>query len=248
MVGPYLDTSVDGFLLNYSPILFLMILVMIFSEVRTRNLGVNFESGFLLLTSLGLMAQLHNINSAYIFMLNPVFLACVLIYFQQEKPQMSNSKFFKPVITTLSMLIVVSLANGLFLSFKPIYSYETPILKGMASSDVVIRDEIDKKFMILSKSVTGRNLFMDCPYGLYSISEKGLIAADKWTWNEIPEEWRLASLHSARPGQFVLHCGGGENQTAQYAEWKSLGVIASVGESSNFQLYRILKKLPSNSP
>jgi len=248
MVGPYLNTSVDGLLLNYSSILFLMILSLIFFEVRTRNLGVNFESGFLLVTSLGLMAQLHNINSAYIYMLNPVFLACILIYFHQEKPRMLNSKFIKPVITTLSILVAFSLVNGLILASKPIYSYQTPVLKGMASNNIAVRDEIDKKFVILRNSVSGRNLFMDCPYGLYSVSETGLIAADKWTWNEIPEKWRLASLHTAKPGQFVLHCGGGENQTTQYAKWESLGVIVSVDEAQNFQLYKILKQIPSNVP
>ena len=248
MVGPYLDTSVDGLLLNYSSILFLTILALIFFEVRTRNLGVNFESGFLLLTSLGLMAQLHNINSAYIYMLNPVFLACILIYFHQERPRMLNSKFTKPVITTLSILVTVSLANGLYLTSKPIYSYQTPVLKGMASNDIAVRDEIDKKFLILKNSVTGQNLFMDCPNGLYSVSEEGLMNADKWTWNEIPEKWRLASLSTAKPGQFVLQCGGGTNHVAQYAAWKRLGVIASVDEAQNFHLYKILKKIPSNVP
>jgi hypothetical protein len=89
---------------------------------------------------------------------------------------------------------------------------------------------------------------MDCPYGLYSISETGLIAADKWTWNEIPEKWRLASLYTARPGQFVLHCGGGKNRDKQYADWERLGVIESVDEAQNFQLYKVLQKIPSNLP
>ena len=248
MVGPYLNTSIDGLLLNYSSILFLMILALIFFEVRTRNLGVNFESGFLLLTSLGLTAQLHNVNSAYIFMLNPVFLACVLIYFHQEKPQVLNSNFIKPVVTTMSILIALSLVNGLFLTSKTIYGYETPMLKGLASNDIGVRNEIDKKFMLLKNSVNGRNLFMDCPYGLYSVSETGLITADKWTWNEIPEKWRLDSLYKAKPGQFVLHCGGGENQTEQYERWEGSGVIMSVGRLQNFQLYKILQNIPSIVP
>jgi hypothetical protein len=89
---------------------------------------------------------------------------------------------------------------------------------------------------------------MDCPYGLYSVSETGLLSADKWTWNEIPEKWRLASLYKATPGQFVLHCGGGENQASQYAKWEGLGVIVSVGELQNFQLYKVLKNIPSIVP
>jgi hypothetical protein len=225
-----------------------MILALIFFEIRTRNLGVNFETGFLLLTSLGLTVQLHNVNSAYIFMLNPVFLACVLIYFRQEKPQVLNSNFIKPVITTMSILIALSLANGLFLTSKTIYSYETPMLKGLASNNMDVRNEIDKKFMLLRNSVNGRNLFMDCPYGLYSVSETGLITADKWTWNEIPEKWRLDSLDKAKPGQFVLHCGGGENQTEQYERWTDSRVIVSVGRLENFQLYKILQNIPSIVP
>ena len=248
MVGPYLYTSVDGLLLNYSSILFLMILILIFLEVHTRNMGVNFESGFLLLTSLGLMAQLHNINSAYIFMLNPVFLACILIYIHQEKPQVLTSKFIKPVTTTLSILIAISLANGLFLTSKPVYSYQSPVLKGMASSDSRVRDEIDEKFALLRGYVSGRNLFMDCPTGLYSVSDTGLINANKWTWNEIPEKWRLSSLYEAKPGQFILRCGGGEGRATQYTNWENLGVIASFGELQNFQLYKILNNIPSALP
>ncbi len=248
VVGPYLYTSVDGLFLNYSSILFLMIVLLIFYEVRTRNLGVNFESGFLLLTSLGLMAQLHNINAAYIFMLNPVFLACILIYFHQEKPQMLTSKFIKPVTTTLSILIALSLANGLFLSSKTTHGYQTPVLRGMASSDVEIRDEIDERFTLLKDFVSGRNLFMDCPYGLYSVSETGLITADKWTWNEIPEKWRVTSLDKATPGQFVLYCGGGETRAAQYAKWEDSGIIVLIGGLQDFELYQIERKIPSTFP
>lgn len=247
-VGPYLATSVDGLFLNYSSILFLMILALIFWEIRTRNLGVNFESGFLLLTSLGLTAQLHNINSAYIYMLNPVFLACILIYFLQEKPLVLNSNFIKPVMTTMSILIIISSVNGLFLTSKTIYGYQTPVLKGLASNDEAVRDGIDEKFTLLRDSVSGRNLFMDCPYGLYSVSDAGLITADKWTWNEIPEKWRLASLHKANPGQYVLYCGGGETRAAQYAKWEDSGIIVRTGELQDFKLYQIVKKIPSTFP
>ena len=243
MIGPYLAISVDSLFLNYSSVLFLLILTFIFWEIRTRNLGVNFESGFLLLTSLGLMTQLHNINASYIYMLNPVFLACILIYFHQEKPQVLNSIYIKPVITIMSILIVISLLNGLFLTSKTVYSYQTPMLKGLTSNDKAIRDEIDKKFMLLKNSVNGRNLFMDCPYGLYSVSDTGLITADKWTWNEIPEMWRLASLNKAKAGQFILRCGGGEDRATQYAKWEDSGVIASIGEVKDFQLYKILKNM-----
>jgi hypothetical protein len=244
-VGPYLATSVDGLFLNYSSIFFLMILALIFWEFRTRNLGVNFESGFLLLTSLGLTAQLHNINSAYIYMLNPVFLCCILIYFHQEKPQVLNSNITKPVITTMSILIFISSVNGLFLTSKTIYSYQTPLLNGLASNDKAVRDGIDEKFTLLRDSVSGRNLFMDCPYGLYSVSDAGLIAADKWTWNEIPEKWRLASLEKAKSGQYVLFCGGDETRAVQYAKWEDLGIIVRVGGLQDFNLYQILKKTPS---
>lgn len=240
-VGPYLFTSLDGLLLNYSSCLFLIILVLMFFEIRNHNLGVNFESGFLLVTSLGLMAQLHNVNSAYIFMLNPVFLACVLVYFRQEKPSMLNSNFTKPILTTLSLFILVSLVNGLFLNSKTTYSYQAPVLKGMLSDSAIVRDEIDRKFLLLKKSTKGRNVFMDCPFGLYSVSEEGLINADKWTWNEIPEKWRLASLSKAKAGQFFLRCGGGDIHASQYAHWESLGIIKNVGNLENFRLYKVLK-------
>ena len=247
MVGPYLFTSFDGLLLNYSSGLFLMILLLVLFEIRTRNLGVNFESGFLLVTSVGLMGQLHNINSAYIFMLNPVFLACVLVYFYQEKPLKLESNFTKSVLTTMSILILVSLVNGLILTSKVTYSYQTPILRGMASDNEMVRDEIDNRFKLLKNSVSGRNVFMDCPYGLYSISENGLIAADKWTWNEIPDTWRLTSLSKAKAGQFFLHCGGGDNQAMQYAQWEGLGIIESVEELDGFHLYKVLKDASSIS-
>lgn len=247
MVGPYLFTSFDGLLLNYSSALFFLILFLIFFEIRTRNLNVNFQSGFLLVTSLGLMAQLHNVNSAYIFMLNPVFLACILVYFHHEKSSVLIFNFTRPVVITMSVLILVSLINGLFLISKNTYSYQTPVLKAMKSDNVVVRDEIDGNFMLLKNSVSGRNLFMDCPYGLYAVSGAGLITADKWTWNEIPEKWRLTSLSKAKAGQFFLHCGGGEDQASQYAKWEGSGIIKSVGELQNFHLYKVLKDTSSIS-
>lgn len=240
-VGPYLFTSLDGLLLNYSSSLFLLILAIFFHKIRARNLGMNLESDFLVVTSLGLMAQLHNVNAAYIYMLNPIFLACVLIYFQQPQFSILKSKITRPILTTLCALILVSLANGLFLLTKATYSYQTPVLKGMKSESEVVRNEMDAKFLLLKNSISGRNLFMDCPYGLYSVSEFGLITADKWTWNEIPENWRLASLSKAKPGQFILHCGGGSNQTSQYAKWESSGMIERVDELPNFRLYKVLK-------
>jgi hypothetical protein len=245
MVGPYLFTSFDSLLLNYSSSLLLLILILLFFEIRTRNLLANSDTGFLLVTSLGLIAQLHNVNSAYIYMFNPVFLACILVYFHKEKPLALKSSLLKPLLTTMSILIVVSLVNGLFLISKTTYSFHTPILKGMMSNNVIVRDEIDKKFMLLRNSTDGQKVFMDCPYGLYAISEEGLIAADKWTWNEIPEKWRIASLSKAKAGQFFLHCGGGEKQAMQYAQWLGLGIIESAGALPNFRLYRVLKNTSS---
>jgi hypothetical protein len=113
----------------------------------------------------------------------------------------------------------------------------------MASDSEAVRDEIDRKFLLLKNSIEGRNVFMDCPYGLYSISENGLISANNWTWNEIPEKWRMASLSKARPGQFLLKCGGDTKRALQYAEWQGSGIIESVGELPNFYLYRVLKNI-----
>jgi len=245
MVGPYLFTSFDSVLFDFSSSLFLLILILVFFEVRTRNLGGNFEANFLLVTSLGCVAQLHNVNSAYIYMFNPIFLACVLIYSQQIKLSVIKSRLAKPLLTTLSFLIFFSLLNGLFLLSKANYSFQTPILKGMMSDNATVRDDIDRKFLLLKHYVNGRNVFMDCPYGLYSVSENGLISADKWTWNEIPEKWRVASLSKAKVGQFILHCAGDEKQAIQYAQWERLGIIKSAGELPNFHLYRVLRNTSS---
>jgi hypothetical protein len=241
IVGPYLFTSFDGLLLNYSSVLFLLILYLVVSEFRTRYLGINFESGFLLATSLGLVAQLHNINSAYIFMLNPVFLACVLLCFDQKKLSMLKKSFVRPILITMSVLVLVSLVNGLFLTTKTTYNYRAPVLKGMMSDNLQTRDEIDRKFILLQSVVSGQNVFFDCPYGLYTVSENGLINADKWTWSEIPEKWRYASLSKAKAGQYLLHCGGGNNRALQYENWESLGSIESVSQLVNFRLYKVLK-------
>jgi hypothetical protein len=241
LVGPYLFTSFDGILLNYSSGLLLLILFLVIFQIWTRNLVINSETGFLLVTSLGLVAQLHNVNSAYIYMFNPIFLACVLLYVHQEKLLVMKSNLPKSLLATMSILIVVSLINGLFLVSKTTYSYKSPILRGMLSGNLVVRDEIDRKYKLLNNSINGRNVFMDCPDGLYSVSENGLISADKWTWNEIPEKWRVASLSKAKVGQFILHCAGDEKQSIQYAQWEGLGIIKSAGELPNFHLYRVLK-------
>ena len=82
------------------------------------------------------------------------------------------------------------------------------------------------------------DLYFDCPYGIFSVSENGLYSADKWTWNEIPDKWLNDSIATAESGQFLLHCGGGPDDVKRYEESIFKGEIEKVDSLPNFDLYK----------
>jgi hypothetical protein len=116
-------------------------------------------------------------------------------------------------------------------------------LQGLNDTNLLERNRIDSNFKVLEMHVKDGQMFMDCQFGLYSISPTGLYVANKWTWNEIPQDWRMSSLREANPGNFLLWCGGDKNVQRQYLSWSKSSSISLIYENHNFSLYEINKPL-----
>ena len=235
-VGPYIQTAIDGFLLNYSSILIVCLIYITLVNFRFKHRPRIVPTDFLQITCIGLLTQLHNINAAYIFMFNPILLAwfmCWLSSYREEFPRLITT-----LRNTFISLVASSLLLGFSLEFKPAYSFRTPILVGMNDNSPKNRNLIDEKFNLLEEYVGVKQLYFDCPYGLFSVSVDGLYSADKWTWNEIPKKWVDQSLSEANPGQFLLHCGGGQDEKKRYFDWVTTGKINPVKSLSDFDLYQ----------
>ena len=235
MIGPYLQTAIDGFLLNYSSVLVLLISVKTLLNLRSNNSNL-FPVGFLQITCIGLLVQLHNVNAAYIYMFNPILIAWFMYWIYDYKDK------YPKLILGLRNSAIVLVASSLFISFplvfKTSYSFNSPALKGMSDYSLDHRNEIDSKFEILKRYVDVGQLYFDCPLGLFSVSEKGLYAADKWTWNEIPREWLQTSVGGASKGQFLLRCMGGQTGAIGYDELIKSGEIRLVSNVKDFILYQ----------
>ena len=235
-VGPYLYTAFDGFLFNYSSaVVATLVLVSLFS-IRSNRESFGFKTLFLQVTSVGLLAQLHNVNSAYIVMFSPIFVTWFMFWsneYRQKYPTILIA-----LRNSFISLVTVSLVIGSSLVFKPIYEYNSYILKGMAEFSLEKRNDIDAKFELLDRYVEVGELYFDCPYGLFSVSQSGLYIADKWTWNEIPKKWLQQSIQKSNSGDFLLRCNGGLDGVITYDELKKSGVIKIVESFSDFELYQ----------
>jgi hypothetical protein len=252
-VGPYIATAVQGLLLNYCSVLVLCLIIVAIGSClskfnllgRTNFPNSGITTNFLFVTSLGTLPQLHNINSAYIFMIIPVILVWFVSYISINAVFLSLNKrqLFASVYVTLSIFIGVSVFCSLNLANKPQYPYKSYILQGLNDTNRIERDKIDSNLRVLEMYVKNGQMFMDCQYGLYSVSPTGMYVANKWTWSEIPSAWRLNSLHDAKPGNFLLRCGGGNNTQTQYSNWSRSLTVSLIQENENFLLYRINKPL-----
>ena len=236
LLGPYLLTALDGYFLNFSSVLVLLLITFTLLSFRRVSKSYTLSTLFLQLTSIGLLAQLHNVNSAYIFMFNPILISWFMYWLHNHK--IRYSKFLISLKNTMISMVVFSLLLGLSLEFKPSYSFHSPILAGMADYSVETRDSIDRKFELLDKYTGVGEVYFDCPNGLFAVSQNGLYAADKWTWNEIPKAWVIQSLAQSSKGDFLLQCGGGVEEISRYEEMLKNKKIRVLGELPNFNLYQ----------
>ena len=237
IIGPYLQTSADGFLLNFSSVLVAILIIATFAYIRSKRKVSSFSTSFLQITSVGLLVQLHNVNSAYIFMLNPVLLTWFMYWLAEHKE--TNPKMMASLRNTFISLIAISLLIALSLTFQKTYSYKTGLLKGLTSNSIDTRNSIDSKFKLLDKYVSVGYLYFDCPYGLYAVSSNGLYTADKWTWNEIPNAWLKKSISRAKTGDFLLVCGGDQERVVNYKALILEGEIRLIDSLPEFRLYKV---------
>jgi hypothetical protein len=235
-VGPYVQTSIDGFLLNFSSILVVCLISFCAFEFRSLVQLNDFSKVFLQVTSLGLLFQLHNINSAYISMLNPILVAWFMYWLKDHKQK--YPKLILGLRNTSIALVACSLVMAFPLVFNPSFSFSAPVLKGMSDYSKQDRNMIDAKFEMLDQHVGVGQLYFDCPFGLFSVSEHGLYTADKWTWNEIPREWLRKSIDKADSGEFLLRCGGGLDGVIKYDQLLKTGEIGLVEVVDDFMLYQ----------
>ena len=255
-IGPFLSTAMQGLLFSFCSVLVsLLILVVVFSclsnfnilrAVKTFSLfNSGDKSNFLLVSSLGTLFQLHNVNSAYIFMVTPIIMAWFISYVFGTGINVSIRKMqlAPAVYILLSVFIGFSIATSYVLANKPFYPYKSNILQGLKDTSPIARNKIDANFNVLETNVKNGQMFMDCQYGLYSVSPSGLYIANKWTWNEIPADWRLNSLAEAKPGHFLLRCGGNKGTQNQYLVWSKNSTITLIQENYDFSLYKVNKPL-----
>jgi hypothetical protein len=90
----------------------------------------------------------------------------------------------------------------------------------------------------LDKYVGAGELYFDCPYGLFSVSQNGLYTADQWTWNEIPKKWLQQSIAKSQSGDFLLRCNGGLENVFNYDESIKIGKIRILGNVADFELFQ----------
>jgi len=235
-IGPYLQTAIDGFLLDYSSALIALIILVTLLHFRMKKGSGLLPVDILQVSCLGLLAQLHNINAAYIFMFNPVLLTWFMYWLSKYRKDFP--RLISALRNTFISLVASSLLLGLSLEFRANFSFNSPILAGMKDYSFDNRNLIDEKFDFLEGHVGLKQLYFDCPYGLFSVSTNGLYSADKWTWNEIPKKWLDQSLSKAKSGQFLLHCGGSPDEEKRYRDWVNTGKIRPVKTLSNFDLYQ----------
>jgi hypothetical protein len=236
VVGPYLYTALDGFLLNYSSVLVVILLVVTLFGTRLDISSLRFKLLFLQVTSVGLLPQLHNVNSAYIFMFSPILVTWFLYWLRESKYEFPG--ILLGLRNTFISLVIVSSLFATSLAFKPIHNFNSPILMGMADYSIEKRNEIDAKFDLLDKYVGVGELYFDCPYGLFSVSQNGLYTADQWTWNEIPKKWLQQSIEKSQSGDFLLRCNGGLEKVFNYDESIKIGKIRILGNVADFELFQ----------
>jgi hypothetical protein len=236
IVGPYVETSVDGFLLNFASVVVVILVLASIIGFRLKTKSYNFSKIFLQVTSLGLLFQLHNINSAYIFMLNPILLTWFMYWIKDH--EYKYPKLILGLRNTAIALVASSLLIAFPLVLKSSFSFNSYVLKGMSDYSMENRNKVDARFEMLDEYVGVGQLYFDCPFGLFSVSKDGLYTADKWTWNEIPREWLRKSIERAQPEEFLLRCGDGLEGAINYDQLIQNGKIGAITVVHDFTLYR----------
>jgi hypothetical protein len=194
-------------------------------------------------SALGTFSLFHNINADYIFMSIQIFLIWFIARYCRDID--SRSKRSSLFTESLAISLVIPLLISSCLSLTKIdglrYSYPTPFLYGIFEYDRVKLNSVESSFNFVREIASQKDTYLDCSAGIYSVNDSGYLLADKWTWNEIPREWRINKLESIQSGDKIVVCELDEFWTGVYENLLDSNFIEVIGSADRMTAYKVLK-------
>lgn len=242
--------SLGQVLFSVAIFLTLSFLYSLFKDLIPRNQSISPDFSvedrgfffFVISICMGMFAQFHNLNSNYLWMCIHPFLVWFVLRFKPFAEGKFRSKPWAAVNNFIVFAIIASLSLSLAKIDFSRFAYSTEMLKGVQEHEKWKRDLVDENFEFIRSLNAEGKIRLDCSAGLYSVDEDGYILDSKWTWNEIPFEWRKANIESAIPGHLVLACNEGGPWTAIYKSLVAQGSLEVVKSNDSFTAYRVKKK------
>jgi hypothetical protein len=230
---------------------FLVILVLFFGingALKLRNhwrVRAKLETSdliyvYVFASCIGMLAQFHNLNSDYLFMVIHPFLIWFALLMHRKGNRIISNYLGQLVLTTLVGFLVFSVALSLTKLDFVRSSYSTSFLWGMNEYDNSKLNQIDYNFRIIKNLKAKGHIRYDCPYGIYSVNDEGYLLDNKWTWNEIPLRWRIENISTAIPGNLIVTCSEDALWGSIYRNLESDGYIKFMAHKGDFRIYRII--------
>ncbi len=196
---------------------------------------------FLSATCLGILFQFHNINGPYLWMCIHPFIAWYYSRFRLN----IHSKLHTYALGSMKAYIVFAVVASMTLAVIKVdftrHPYSTPMLSGIHEYEEEKRDFVDANFTFLRNMNQFGKLRLDCSAGIYAVDDRGYALDGKWTWNEIPFEWRRENIETAIPNHTLVVCNPDERWSAIYRNLELKGYLELMATNNYFTAYRILK-------
>jgi hypothetical protein len=191
-------------------------------------------------TCLGMLFQFHNIYPDYIFMCIAPFFVLFAIFSHEKEFTFLNRSFAEVFVVLLKGILLFSvLLSVTKLNFERTY-YNVPFLSGMQEYNSFKVSKIESNFRAIERIHAKGKFYFDCPYGIYSVNKSGYLLNSKWTWNEIPNEWRLENLKTAPLDSMVVACNTSEEWRNIFSNLESSGHLKYIESISDFDVYKVL--------
>ena len=187
------------------------------------------------------LVNLHLVYADYLYMFAlPFFITCVFLLFDKDRFDLLNNQMKHLFQFVIFFFVAVSLFMYSTKSAEVIYSYATPSLKHLKTDNQSQQIHVDKVFLEIRNKVKPGTLRNFCINGLYSADTRGYLAADKWVWSLIPEQWLVARFESIDIGDNLLVCAPSYRLSSMLEDLTNSGAVIHYFNHQGISLYRVV--------
>jgi hypothetical protein len=187
------------------------------------------------------LANLHLVYADYLYMFAlPFFVTCVYFGFDKNRFNLLNDRMKHLFQFVIFFSVAVSLFMYSTKSAEVIYSYTTPSLKYLKTDNQSQQIHVDKVFLEIRNKVKPGTLRNYCINGLYSADTRGYLAADRWVWSLIPEQWLVARFDSVDRGDNLLVCAPSYRLSSMIDDLTNRGAVIRYFYHQDISLYRVV--------